>query len=137
MQANQRYASDWGYRKAVDRGEELTVLTAESVPVDPVKKRDPKPVARRKPPAPTAPVEVVEEPMVEAVEPAPEEQQVPEVVAELPRPRGHRVLQESLLTLTESIEMQRGVLVVMERALRATRQEVIQLRKELEEQEQA
>lgn len=219
VQAQQRYASDWGYRKAVDARQELAFLDGETVAIEPPKPRAvaPKPVPRPRPPAP-APVVDVEEasevvgpsisvaksqgafashpkqrdhalataseeyPMgltlageprrrcapgtvlvggvlrrsdevteaeLEAaavpVEAAPEPEPEPEVVVaeptraaeEQPRPRGRRLLQESLLTLTESIEMQRGVLVVMERALRTTRQEVIQLRKELEEQEQA
>jgi hypothetical protein len=150
VQANQRYASDWSYRKAVDRGEELAVLSAQPEPDPPARKRaqanqerqqarrtpavgeEPKPVARPKPPAPTPVVEEV--PAPGPVEPAPSVAHEPSVVepepVELPRPRGKQVLDDAVRTLAESLELQRAIAEIGERALRTIRIEINHMRRE-------
>lgn len=148
VQANQRYAADWSYRKAVDRGEELAALGEQ--PATPVKTRaqanqkrqqarrtlpepvGPKPVARPKPPAPTPVAEEVPAPV--PVEPAPAVVHEPAVVepelVEEPRPRGKQVLDDAVRTLAESLELQRAIAEIGERALRTIRIEINHMRRE-------
>jgi hypothetical protein len=234
VQAHHRYASDWGYRKAVDAGAELSVLELATADV-PVSPRT-VPVARPKPPAPTPVPEELqqwpddepalltereiasssclaksqgafashpkqrdhalataseEHPMgltltgeprrrcapgtilvhgvlqaarpwpgdesevaaaeqmlyvedVTPVAPEPEPEPVPEPVEdepaadhepafddEEPRPRGKRVLDDAVRTLAESLELQRALAVIGERALRTIRIEINHLRREV------
>jgi hypothetical protein len=59
-------------------------------------------------------------------------------VAEEPKPRGKRVLDDALRTITEAAELQQALAVITERALRAARIEINHMRREaaaLENQE--
>lgn len=69
------------------------------------------------------------EPFVE-VNPDQSDIVTPEEPVEEPRPRGTRVLDDALRTIAESVEMQRAVAAVTERALRTARAEIRALRAE-------
>lgn len=85
---------------------------------------------------PPAPEVIAEEPEPTAPTPAPaaDEQVVlaveEPVVEEEPRPRGKRVLDEAVRTLAESLELQRALAEIGERALRTIRIEINHLRRE-------
>jgi hypothetical protein len=69
------------------------------------------------------------EPTAPTSAPAADEQVVPAV--EEPRPRGKRVLDDAVRTLTESLELQRALAGIGERALRTIRIEINHQRREI------
>lgn len=141
MTAKSRSRMEFGYSKAVGNGREVEFLQREADARVEVAKPKPKVVAAKRAqhkehrvPAP----EVIAdgpEPTAPTPAPAPADEQVVLAVEEPvevdePRPRGKRVLDDAVRTLAESLELQRALAEIGERALRTIRIEINHLRRE-------
>ena len=137
--AKSRSRMEFGYSKAVGNGREVEFLQREAEARTEAAKpkgaaakraqqeehRVPAPEVIAEEPEPTAPTPAAAqtgEPVVLAdEEPA---------VAEEPQPRGRHVLDDAVRTLAESLELQRALAEIGERALRTIRIEINHLRRE-------
>ena len=141
MTAKSRSRMEFGYSKAVGNGREVEFLQREAEARTEAAKPKPKVAAakraQQKEHRVPAPEVIAEEPEPTAPTPAAAQTEEPVVltdeepaVAEEPRPRGKRVLDDAVRTLAESLELQRALAEIGERALRTIRIEINHLRRE-------
>lgn len=141
--AKSRSRMEFGYSKAVGNGREVEFLQREAEARTEAAKPKPKPKvaaakrAQQKEHRVPAPEVIAEEPEPTAPTPAAAQTDEPVVltdkepaVAEEPRPRGKHVLDDAVRTLAESLELQRALSEIGERALRTIRIEINHLRRE-------
>lgn len=137
--AKSRSRMEFGYSKAVGNGREVEFLQREADARAEAAKPKPKVTAAKRAQHKEHPVQapevIADGPEPTAHTPAPADERVvladeEPAVAEEPRPRGKRVLDDAVRTLAESLELQRALAEIGERALRTVRIEINHLRNE-------